>query len=116
MPWTWAALRVLPTVRGERVQIIDDDELEGLGFRPLSDFPTLTMDPGIEVAFALDLEVAWITIDQQQLDRWEMTIEQVAVAAVANLRRLAGSWAGSVQIEDYQKVPGRAACSSCRTS
>jgi hypothetical protein len=107
MPWTWAALRVLPTVRGERVQVIDDDELEGLGFRPLSDFPTLEMDPGIAVAFALDLEVAWITIDQQQLDRWEMTIEQVAMAAVANLRRLAGSWEGGVQIEDYQKIPVR---------
>jgi hypothetical protein len=106
-PWTWAALRVLPTIRGERVQILDGDELEELGFRPLSDFPTLEMDPGVAVAFAIDLDVAWITIDQQQLDLWEMTIDQVAVAAVANLRRLAGSWEGSVHIEDYGNVPVR---------
>jgi len=36
-----------------------------------------------------------------------MTIDQVAVAAVANLRRLAGSWEGSVYIEDYGNVPVR---------
>lgn len=107
MPWPWAALRVLPMVRGERLQVLDDDELEELGFRPLSAFPTLEMPPGIDVAFAIDLDVATITIDQELLDRWEMTVDRVAMAAMANLRRLVGSWDAKVRVEDYEDVPVR---------
>ena len=32
MPWGWSALRVMPTVRGERIQVMEDIELEELGF------------------------------------------------------------------------------------
>lgn len=31
MPWAWAALRLLPAVRGERIQVMEDIELEELG-------------------------------------------------------------------------------------
>lgn len=107
-PWTWAALRVLPIIHGRRLQVIDDVELEEMGFRPVSAFPTLEMAPGIDVAFAIEVDVVYLTIDQQQLDRWEMTVEQVAPAAMANLRRAVGTWNGSVYTEDRDGVPIRA--------
>lgn len=104
-PWTWAALRVVPAIRGRRLQVIDDVELEKMGFQPLSAFPTLEMAPGIDVAFAIEVDVVYLTIDQQQLDRWEMTIEQVAPAAMANLRRAVGTWKGSVYADRHDGVP-----------
>jgi AbrB family looped-hinge helix DNA binding protein len=101
------SVRVLPIIRGDRIRILDDDNLEELGLRPLSDFPTLEMPPGIDVAMAIDVDVASITIDQQQLDRWELTIDQVAAAALANLRRVVGTWHGRVNEEEFDGIPVR---------
>lgn len=94
-PWPWAALRVLPAIRGLRVPVIEDAELEKFGFRPLSAFPTVEMAPGIDVSFAIEVDVVNVNIDQEQLDRWEMTIAQVAPAAMANLHRVVGTWTGT---------------------
>jgi hypothetical protein len=94
-------------VAGERIKVIDDDELEDLGFRPLSDFPTLHMPPGIDVACAIDLDVATITVDQELLDRWDRTLDQVFTAAMANLRRLVSGWSRNVRVEDYEGVAVR---------
>lgn len=107
-PWAWAALRVLPVIRGRRVQVIDDVELETMGFRPLSAFPTLEMAPGIEVAFAIEVDVVWVTVDQRQLDRWEMTVQALVPAAMANLRRTARTWQGSVYADCLDGVRVRA--------
>jgi hypothetical protein len=103
-PWTWAALRVLPAIRGRRVQVIEDGELEKMGFRPSSAFPTLHCAPGIDVTLVIEVDVICVTIDQQQLDRWEMTLEQVVPAAMANLRRAVGTWRGSVREEINEGV------------
>ena len=56
---------------------------------------------------AIDVDVASITIDQQQLDRWELTIDQVAAAALANLRRVVGTWHGRVNEEEFDGIPVR---------
>ncbi len=94
-PWPWAALRVMPAIRGRRVPVIDEVDVEPFGFRPLSAFPTVEMEPGIDVSFAIDVDVAYLNVDQEQLDRWEKTIEQVVPAAMANLRRTVGTWSGT---------------------
>ncbi len=101
-PWAWAALRVLPAVRGERIQVIADVELERLGFEPLTGYPTLDMPPGIEVTCVIEADVVQVTVSQEHLDAWEMTIEQVMRAAMANLRRAAGSWRGRVYDDTYE--------------
>ena len=106
-PWTWAALRVLPAIRGRRVQVIEDVELEKMGFRPSSAFPTLHCAPGIDVALVIEVDVICVTIDQQQLDRWEMTPQQVLPAAMANLRRAVGTWRGNVEEENHEGVQVR---------
>jgi hypothetical protein len=107
-PWTWAALRVLPLLRGDRLQVIEDVELEKMGFRATSAFPSIEMDPGIEVTVAIDVDVATITVDQEMLDRWDMTIERVASAALGNLRREIGTWAGTIYTDaTYEDIPVR---------
>lgn len=104
MPWAWAALRVLPTVRGERLHVMDDIELEELGFVPASSFPAVRLPPGVDVTFAVDVEVLGVNVDQRQLDAWEMTAEQVLPAAMANLGRAVGSWPGSAYEDSYEGV------------
>lgn len=99
-PWPWACFRVFPTVRGTRVPVIGDDELEEMGFRPASAFPTLEMPPGIDVTFAIEADVVYIHLDQAQLDRWDMTLEQVSRAAMTNLRRAVVGWRGKVYEDD----------------
>lgn len=107
MPWAWAALRVLPAVRGERIQVMDDVELETLGFEPEGRFPSLEMPPGIDVTFAIEADVVQVTVTQQNLDAWEMAIESVVPAAMANLRRAARSWRGKVYDDTLEGVPVR---------
>lgn len=107
MPWAWAALRVLPVVRGERLQVMDDIELEELGFEPAKSYPRMHLPPGVDVTFAVDVEVLTVTVDQRQLDAWEMTAEQVLPAAMANLRRAAGAWKGRAYEDSFQGVPVR---------
>lgn len=107
MPWAWAALRVLPAVRGERIQVIEDVELERLGFEPLAAFPRLEMPPGIGVTFAIEADVVQVTVNQRHLDAWAMTVDEVLPAAMANLRRAAGSWRGTVYDDTYAGVPAR---------
>jgi hypothetical protein len=107
-PWAWAALRVLPAVRGDRVQILADDDLEELGFRPLSDFPTVELPPGLNVSMVIDVGPASITVDQEQLDRWEMRIEDLVAPAMANLRRTIGTTKVNVYDDSYEGVPVRA--------
>lgn len=107
-PWTWAALRVLPVIRGDRLQVIEDVELEKMGFRPTSAFPRVEMDPGIDVTVAIDVDVATMAVDQQMLDRWDMTIERVASVALGNLRREVGTWSGTIYTDaSYEDIPIR---------
>jgi hypothetical protein len=47
-PWTWAALRVLPVIRGDRLQVIEDLELDKMGFRPTSALPGFPDNPNFE--------------------------------------------------------------------
>ena len=103
-PWTWAALRVMPTIPGDIVHVLDDVDLEELGFRPLTDFPTVHVEPGIDVAFAIEADVVHIRIHQADLDRWDMQPAEVMPAALANLRRAVGTWTGRVKKERYQGV------------
>jgi len=107
MPWAWAALRVFPAVRGERIQVIEDVESDRLGFEPLAAFPHLEMPPGIDVTFAIEADVVQVTVSQQHLDAWDMTIETVMPAAIANLRRAAGTWGGKVYGDAYEGVSVR---------
>lgn len=107
-PWAWAALRVLPVIRGERLQVVEDVELEKMGFRPASAFPRVDMDPGIDVSVAIDIDVATMAVDQEMLDRWDMTIEQVASVALGNLRREVGMWSGTIYTDaSYADIPIR---------
>lgn len=107
-PWAWAALRVLPVIRGERLQVIEDVELEKMGFRPASAFPRVEMDPGIHVTVAIDIDVATMAVDQEMLDRWDMTIEHVAAVALGNLRRDVGMWSGTTYTDaSYADIPIR---------
>ncbi len=107
MPWAWAALRVMPAVRGERIAVVEDIEMERLGFRDVGDFPSLELPPGVSVTFAVEAEVVHLTASQAMYDAWEMTPEQVLPAAMANLRRAVGSWRGKVYEDAYQGVPVR---------
>jgi hypothetical protein len=107
MPWAWAALRVMPAVRGERIAVVDDIEMERLGFRDVGDFPSLELPPGVSVTFAVEAEVVHLTASQAMYDAWEMTPAQVLPAAMANLRRAAGSWRGKVYEDAYQGIPVR---------
>jgi hypothetical protein len=84
--------------------VIDDAEPDELGFQPLSAFPTVEMAPGVDVSFAIEVDVVYVTVDQAQLDRWEMTIEQVAPAAMANLRRTVGSATETVYRDAYDGI------------
>lgn len=104
MPWTWAALRVMPAVRGERIQVMDDLELEELGFAPASSFPAVHLPPGVDVTFAVEVEVLNVNVDQRQFDAWEMTPEQVLPAAMANLRRTVGTWDGKAYDDRHEGV------------
>lgn len=107
VPWAWAALRVLPAVRGERIQVLEDVELEKLGFESLVAFPRLQMPPGIDVTFAIEADVVQVTVNQQHLDAWSMTIEEVVPAAMANLHRAAGTWRGKVYDDTFEGVSAR---------
>ncbi len=107
MPWAWAALRLLPAVRGERIQVMEDVELEQLGFRPLGTFPSLAMPPGLDVTFAVEVDVVEITVKQANLDAWDRTVEQIAPLAMANLARAVGTWRGAVYEDAYEGVPVR---------
>jgi len=95
-------------IAGERIPYLADDDLEELGFQPASAFPTLTMPPGMEVTFSIEVKPALITVDQPQLDVWDMTLEHIGRAALANLRRVAGTWQGSVyEDRSYADTPAR---------
>ena len=95
-------------ITGERIPYLGDEDLEELGFQPACAFPSLAMPPGIEVTFAIEVEPALISVDQAQLDAWDMTLEQVARAAFANLRRVVGTWQGSVyEDQSYADSPAR---------
>jgi hypothetical protein len=108
VPWTWAALRVLPVIQGDRLQVIDDVELEKMGFRPTSAFPRVEMEPGIDVSIAIDVDVVTMAVDREMLDRWDMTIERVASVALANLRREVGTWSGTIYTDSsYEALPIR---------
>lgn len=105
--WAWATLRVLPTIPGDVVRVLDDVDLEELGFRPLTDFPTLHVEPGVDVAFGIEAEVVQVRVHQADLDRWELTLAEVMPAALANLRRAIGTWTGRVKEDRYEGVPVR---------
>ena len=109
-PWTWAALRVMPTIPGDVVrllEVLDLDELDDLGFRPLLEFPTVHVEPGIDVAFAIEADVVHVKVGQADLDRWDMQAPDVMPAALANLRRAVGTWTGRVKEDQYEGVPVR---------
>ncbi len=106
-PWAWAALRVMPTIPGDVVRVLEDIDLEELGFRPLTDFPTVHAEPGVDVAFAIEADVVQVRIQQADLDRWDMTPAAIMPAALANLRRAVGTWTGRVIDDGYQGVPVR---------
>lgn len=109
-PWAWAALRLMPTIPGDVVRVFDEaetDELEDLGFRLLTDFPTVHVDPGVDVAFAIEAEVVQIRVHQTELDRWDKRVEDLMPAALANLRRAVGTWKGRVVDDHYEGVPVR---------
>jgi hypothetical protein len=70
--------------------------------------PSLEMNPGIEVTAAIDIDVATMAVDQEMLDRWDMTIERVVAVALGNLRREVGTWIGTIYTDDsYHDIPVR---------
>lgn len=95
-PWAWAALRVLPSIRGTRVPLIDTEEFEDMGFEPLTNFPSVEMAPGIAVTCAIEADVVAMHVGQPHLDRWDKTIDDVMVAAMANLRRTVARWTAKI--------------------
>lgn len=103
-PWAWAALRVMPAIPGDIVRVLDDIDLDELGFRPLTDFPIVHVEPGVDVAFAIEADVVNVRIKQEDLDRWDMQAADVMPAALANLRRVVGSWTGRVIEDRYEGV------------
>lgn len=109
-PWAWAALRIMPAIPGDIVRVFDDDEtheLEEQGFRLLTEFPTVHVEPGVDVAFAIEADVVQIKVHQEELDRWDMRVEELMPAALANLRRAVGTWKGRVLDDQYEGVPVR---------
>jgi hypothetical protein len=98
---------VLPTVPGDVVRVFDDLDLDELGFRPLTDFPTVHVAPGIDVAFAIEADVINVRVQQGDLDRWEMLPADVMPAALANLRRAVGMWSGRVIEDRYAGISVR---------
>lgn len=106
-PWAWAALQVMPTIPGDVVRVLDGIDLDELGFRPLTDFPTVHVEPGVDVAFAIEADVVHVRVHQADLDRWDMQPADVMPAALANLRRAVGSWTGRVIDDHYQGVAVR---------
>jgi hypothetical protein len=109
-PWTWAALRVMPTIPGDVVRLLeglDLDELDDLGFRPLLEFPTVHVEPGIDVALAIEADVVHVKVGQADLDRWDMQAADVMPAALANLRRAVGTWNAKMKEDEYEGVPVR---------
>jgi hypothetical protein len=96
VPWPWACFRVLPMIRGARVPHLIEIDLDELGFEPASSFPSVVMAPGVEVSFGIEVDPVLVSIDQARLDAWDLDIEAVAPAALANLRRVVGTWQGSV--------------------
>ncbi len=107
MPWTWAALRVMPAVRGDRLAVLEDGEAERLGFIGLGEFPSLALPPGVDVTFAVDVDVVRVNVNQADLDAWDMTLEQVLPVAMGNLRRAVGTWDGGPYRDEYEDVPVR---------
>ena len=101
------ALRVLPAVRGERIQVMNDIELEELGLAPARSYPALRLPPGVDVTFSIDADVLGVNVGQRQLDAWEMTAEQVLPASMSNLARAVGSWQGRAYDDAYEGVPVR---------
>ena len=95
-PWTWAALRVMPSIRGTRVAVVDSEDLEELGFRPVGHFPSVHLPPGVDVICSIEAEVMGIHVDQGRLDSWDKPIEDVMLAALSNLRRTVGMWSGGI--------------------
>lgn len=104
VPWPWACFRVVPTIRGNCVPYFVDDELEEMGFQPATAFPTLDLSPGVAVTFAIEVDPVYVSITQEQLDRWEMTLKQVWRAAEVNIRRTVRAWDGGVYRDDYGDV------------
>lgn len=107
MPWAWACLRTVPMIRGARVPYLADDELEELGFQPASAFPSLHMPPGVDVTFGVEVDPAHITIDQERLDAWDLTVERIAPVALGNLCRSIGSWSGGAYTDEFEMVQVR---------
>lgn len=107
MPWPWACLRVFPQIRGTRIAFLEDEEMEHLGFAPAGTFPSLPMDPGVEVTLCIEVSPALITVAQEQLDAWEMRIDEVVPAALANLRRSVAGWTPSIKDDSYAGMPVR---------
>lgn len=106
-PWEWAALRLLPVVRGDRVQVMADIERETLGFEPASAFASVVMEPGLDIGFSIDVDVVGVHVKQTHLDAWGRTADDLIAPAMANLRREVGTWTGSARPDDYEGVPVR---------
>ena len=66
------------------------------------------VEPGVDVAFAIEADVVHIRIDQTELDRWDKRVEELMPVALANLRRAVGTWNGNVIDDQYE-------CFSVRT-
>lgn len=75
--WEWAKPRLVPLLAGPTIDPVGERLVR------------VVMDPGVAVAFGIDLGAAFPLVDEAVATRWECTAEQIREAAAANLGRRA---------------------------
>jgi hypothetical protein len=95
----------MPSIRGSRIPAVDPEGLKNAGFAPIEQFPSQSLEPGINVTCAVDLDVCAVHVAQDLLDRWDKTIDEVIVAGLANLRRTVATWDGGIFHDSIDGVP-----------
>jgi hypothetical protein len=99
-PWPWARDHLLPTIRGERTSVLDEEDLERIGFRPSRDFLTVELPPGVDVTFAVTIGVACLVVTADDISGWGVTPGDVVGHALANLRRLVHQRKQTIHVDD----------------
>jgi hypothetical protein len=94
VPWEWARPRLMPLLAQPCIDLPGEERIRVIG------------RPGCAVEFGIDLGGHFPIVDRIVAERWECSIEQLQVAAMANLdRRVAAIQPSAVQ---HAVMSGRA--------
>lgn len=100
LTWEWASAHLVALVRGERIQVVDEETLERVGFELPEAYVSLEMPPGVRVTFSILVGVAGMTVGPSMIERWGVTIEDVAAHALAGLRRHVRMTSSRIHVDD----------------